>query len=183
MLPPLPQKRGRPVTLPVLRPGKRANRRLSPWSTEWACLYLVLFLVLLPPSPSLLLHRHLWIRPHLHWIWINPMKAKFHHRHGQYGRQDGNSRQRIQLCSSRIRQKVGMTKNPILILSTSFPLTIPTFVDTNIYSDLNAQIARCRERISDNIITRTFHHRLRELLREQKRREWVFPGSFFRNAV
>ncbi|KAF4772209.1 hypothetical protein HAV15_004948 [Penicillium sp. str.  len=37
--------------------------------------------------------------------------------------------------------------------------------------DLNAQIARCRERISDNIITRTFHHRLRELLREQKRRD------------
>ncbi|KAJ5425036.1 hypothetical protein N7465_000106 [Penicillium sp. CMV-2018d] len=36
--------------------------------------------------------------------------------------------------------------------------------------DLDAQIARCRERISDNIMTRTFESRLRELLQEQKSR-------------
>ncbi|KUM57067.1 hypothetical protein ACN42_g10127 [Penicillium freii] len=36
--------------------------------------------------------------------------------------------------------------------------------------DLKAQIARCHERISDNIMTRTFEYRLRELLREQQSR-------------
>ncbi|CAI7598174.1 unnamed protein product [Penicillium crustosum] len=37
--------------------------------------------------------------------------------------------------------------------------------------DLVAQIARCRERISDNIMTRTFHHRLRDLLQKQQSRD------------
>lgn len=40
-----------------------------------------------------------------------------------------------------------------------------------LYRDLNAQIARCRERIGDNIITREFDLRLRTLLLEQQSRE------------
>jgi hypothetical protein len=40
-----------------------------------------------------------------------------------------------------------------------------------LYSDLVSQIARCRERIDDNIMSQMFQFKLDDLLKEKKRRE------------